>query len=70
MRIDNFEGRVSATQPFNLVEIIELISRDAQDPMSLQRNRYCIQKGVRENPSKLMPPFRPGIGKQKVISFY
>ena len=60
---DNLKLQVSAAYPFDLVKIIELISRDAQDTVLLQRIGDCIQKVARENPSELMPPLRPWVRK-------
>src|SRR4029077_19278414 len=52
------------------MKIIELIGRDVQDTVFLQRIGDCIQKVARKNPSELMPPLRPWVGKQKVKSFH
>jgi hypothetical protein len=62
--------QLSAAYSFDLMKIIRLISRDAQDTVLLQRDGDCIQKISRENPSELMPPLRPRVGKQKVKSFH
>ncbi len=56
---ENLKLQVSAAYPFDLMKIIELIGRDAQDTVFVQRIGDCIQKVGRENPSKLMPPLRP-----------
>ena len=52
------------------MKIIEIIGRDAQDTPCLQSGGGCIQKVARENPPKLVPPFRPWVGKKKIKSFY
>ncbi len=52
------------------MKIIELIRRDVQDTVFLQRIGDCIQKVARKNPSEVMPPLRPWVGKQKIKSFH
>src|SRR4030095_3442459 len=66
----NLKLHLSATYPFDLMKVIGLISRDTQDTVWLQRNRDCIQKVGRENPSDLMPPLRPRVRKQEIKGFY
>src|SRR5260221_9911747 len=68
-RRDSLKLQVSAAYPFDLMKIIDLIGRDAQDTVFLQRSADCIQKVARKNPSELMAPLRPWVGKQKVKSF-
>ena len=67
---ENLKLPVSAGYPFDLMKIIELIGRDAQDTVFVQRIGDCIQKVARESPSELMPPLRPWVGKQKIKSFH
>jgi hypothetical protein len=52
------------------MKIIELIRGDAEDTVLLQRTGGCIQKVARENPSELMPPLRPRIGKKEIKCFH
>ena len=66
---DNLKLQVTLAEAFDLLKIIELISRNAQDTALLQRNGDCVQKVARENAAQLMPPLRPWIRKQKVKSF-
>jgi hypothetical protein len=61
---------MTAAELFHLMKIIELIRRDAQGSVLLQRGGDCVQELARENPALLMPPLRPWIGKQKVKGFY
>ena len=51
------------------MKIIEVIGRDAQHTVFLKCSGDCVQKIARENPSELMAPLRPWVGKQKIKSF-
>jgi len=67
---DNLKLQVGTADAFDLLKIIQLIGRNAQDTVLPQRNGDCIQKIARENASQLMPPLRPWIRKQKVKGFH
>ncbi|HEY3660490.1 MAG TPA: hypothetical protein VGK91_04610 [Candidatus Udaeobacter sp.] len=62
--------QVTAADPFDLLKIIELIGRNAQDTVLPKSNSDCIQKLGRENAPELMPPLRPWIRKEQVKSFH
>jgi hypothetical protein len=66
----NLKLQVGTADEFDLLKIIELIGRNTQDTVLLQRNGDCVQKVARENASRVMPPLRPWIRKQKVKRFH